>query len=261
MADKPHPSRAAALATWAALPVYVWQGLAVRRRTQRMAPPVHPGELRFEGQGAPLRLLVTGDSSAAGVGVDTIQESFAGILPRLLRERSGRPVSARIAGMNSATSADIRDHVVPHVEPRDFDYVALNIGTNDAKNFHTVRRFSRDFGTLIYALRARFPAATIIWSGVLDLEDAPALPSPLDRILGVRSRLIDARGRTLCQERGALAPQSEWRPVPANFSADGFHASHAGYGEWADSMADYILWLEAEKAEGRASGKTPSPAG
>lgn len=261
MAHKPIPGRLAALATWTALPVYAWQGLAVRRRTHRMAPPLHDGELRFEGAGKPLRLLVTGDSSAAGVGVDSIHDSFAGILPRLLAERSGRPVLARIAGMNSATSADIRDHVVPHVEPRDFDYVALNIGVNDAKNFHTVRRFSRDFGTLIYALRARFPAATIIWSGVLDLEDAPALPSPLDRILGVRSRLIDARGRTLCLERGALAPRSEWRAAPENFSVDGFHASRAGYGEWADSMAGYILALEAGRDAVRSTNMPDSRAG
>lgn len=123
----------------------------------------------------------------------------------------------------------------------------LNIGTNDAKNFHTLRAFKRDFGTLIYALKARFPHAAIIWSGVLDLETVPALPSPLNRILGIRSRLIDHRGRVLCNERGALAPDSEWRSVPENFSADGFHASEAGYREWAEAAARLISELEAAK--------------
>ncbi len=239
------PSFAQALLTWFALPVYVWQGLGVRRATHRMTPPAHDGELRFEGEGVPLKLLILGDSSAAGVGVEEIGLSFAGQLPRLLAQQTGRPVSARIAGMNSAVSAQIRDHVVPHIEPRDFDYVMLNIGTNDAKNFHTLRRFKRDFGTLIYALRARFPAATIIWAGVLDMQDVPALPSPLNRILGIRSRLIDHRGKELCRERGALAPESDWRMVRENFSTDGFHASEAGYLEWAEKAADYIAALEA----------------
>jgi len=230
--------------TWFALPVYVWQGLGVRRRTGRMAPPPNAGTYEHAGRGTGLSVLVIGDSSAAGVGVEAIEDCFAGQFPRLLAQETGRPVAARIAGMNSATSGQIRDFVVPHVEPRDFDYIALNIGTNDAKNFHSGRRFKRDFGTLIYALRARFPAATIIWSGVLDMERVPALPSPLNRILGIRSRLIDDIGRTLCRERGALAPESEWRIVPENFSADGFHASEAGYREWAHNMALYVAGLE-----------------
>jgi lysophospholipase L1-like esterase len=245
----PKPSFAAALLTWLALPVYVWQGLGVRRRIDRMAPPPNAGELRFDGKGEPLKLLIVGDSSAAGVGVDAIEKCFAGFLPRFLAGKTGRPVTARIAGMNSATAAQIRDHVVPHVEPRDFDYVMLNIGTNDAKNFHTVRAFKRDFGTLVYALKARFPVSTIIWAGVLDLEHVPALPFPLSRILGIRARLIDAKGKVLCHERGALAPQSDWRIIPENFSVDGFHASEAGYREWAVKAAVYIAALEQQKTD------------
>lgn len=233
------------------LPVYVWQGLGVRRRTHRMPPPPHNGVYRFKGKGkngqTPLKILVIGDSSAAGVGVDEIEKSFAWRLPHHISGRTGRPVELRIAGMNSATAAHIRDHVVPNIEPRDFDYVALNIGTNDAKNFHTGRRFCADFGTLIYAMRARFPAASIIWSGVLDMENVPALPTPLNRILGIRSRLVDYNGRVLCRERGALAPQPEWRVIEENFSEDGFHASAAGYDEWASNLADYVIELETGK--------------
>lgn len=245
MPTKTRPSHLEALSSWLALPVYVWQGLGVRRRTRRMAPPPNSAIRDFAGDGKPLRLLVIGDSSAAGVGVDSIDKCFAGLLPRFVSEQTGRPVTVRIAGMNSATSDQIRDHVVPHIEPRDFNYIALNIGTNDAKNFHSRRRFKRDFGTLLYALRARFPSATIIWSGVLDMKDVPALPSPLNRVLGVRSRLIDHMGRVLCHERGALAPAPEWRAIPENFSADGFHASEAGYREWAENLARYIAELES----------------
>jgi lysophospholipase L1-like esterase len=237
----PRPSRIETFATWFALPVYVWQGLAVRRRTHRLSPPHNAGIYSFDGEGKPLRILVLGDSSAAGVGVDRIEDSFAHHLPRMLAERSGRPVTARIAGMNSATAAQIRDFVVPHLEDREIDWIALNIGTNDAKNFHSGRRFCKDFGTLLYALRARFPAARILWSGVLDLATVPALPSPLNRILGVRSRLIDHNGRILCQERGALAPPPSWVPHPENFSSDGFHASARGYREWAEQAAAFIL--------------------
>jgi lysophospholipase L1-like esterase len=230
--------------SWLMLPAYLWQGYGVRRRTLRMSPPQNSGNYAISGEGRPLHLLVIGDSSAAGTGVAAIEQSFAGFLPRFLNEISGRPVRTRVVGMNSATAGHLRDFALPHIEPRQFDYVALNIGTNDAKNFHPARRFYREFGSLLYALAARFPGATIVWSGVLDLETVPSPPGPLNRILGIRSRLIDHTGRVLCRERGAVAPQPEWRPVPENFSEDGFHASEAGYREWAFGIANFILRLE-----------------
>ena len=239
------PTRLETISTWLSLPVYVWQGLQVRRNSIRMPPPPHDGFVEVEGKGKPLKLLLIGDSSAAGVGVDTVDESLGGLLPGILAKATGRPVRIVIAGMNSATSAQIRDYVVPHVEPRDFDYVLLNIGTNDAKNFHSGRRFCRDFGTLLYALRARFPQARIIWSGVLDLKHVPALPAALGRILGIRSRLVNHNGRILCHERGAMAPEPEWDVIPENFSRDGFHASAKGYRQWAENLAKFIVGLEA----------------
>ncbi|MEM7464223.1 MAG: SGNH/GDSL hydrolase family protein [Pseudomonadota bacterium] len=247
MASSPRPTRSKLFLTWLLFPVYAWQGLAIRRKTPRMQPPPNKGQYDFSGGGEKLKLLVIGDSSAAGVGVDSIEQSFAYLLPQFLNKATKRPVHVRIAGMNSAVSAQIRDYVVPNIEHQHFDYIALNIGINDTKNFHRGNQFCRDFGTLLYALRSRFPGAVIIWSGIPDMQAVPALPSPLNWILGVRSRLLDRNGRILCRERGALAPEPEWRPLPENFSSDRFHASEAGYREWAENLSAYILELEKQK--------------
>jgi lysophospholipase L1-like esterase len=249
------PKRSEILFSLAAFPVYVWQGLKVRRNTDRMAPPATSGHLSEKGKGQPIEILVVGDSSAAGVGVERIEDSLGGHLVKELSKRTGRPVSVRIAGMNSATSGQIRDHVVPNLERRHYDYICLNIGVNDAKNFHSGRAFCRNFGTLLYALRARFPGARIVWAGIIDMEQIPSLPSPLNRILGIRSRLLDRNGKTLCRERGALAPDPEWRIIRENFSSDGFHASSRGYHEWAENLASYLISLEAEKEASPRDGK------
>ena len=173
-----------------------------------------------------------------------IDDSLGGQLPKVLRKLTSRPVRMHISGYNSATSAQIRDYVLPYLPDERLDYVCLNIGTNDAKNFHRGNRFCRDFGTLIYALRAKYPAARIIWSGIIDLKDVPALPSPLNRILGIRSRILNRNGKILCAERGVLAPEPEWDVIPENFSVDGFHASEKGYREWAENLGRYIAGLE-----------------
>ena len=199
--------------------------------------------MEIAGKGDPIRLLMIGDSSIAGVGVDDFADCVAGRTPHLLAQKTGRAVTSRTSGNNSATAGQIRDHVLPNLERSIYDVIVVSIGVNDAKNFHSGRRFCKEFGTLIYALRARFPEATIIWSGIIDLGNIPALPAPLARILSIRSRILDHAGKTLCNERGALAPDSNWQPLPENFSIDGFHCSASGYKMWAEELAGYIAAL------------------
>ena len=170
-----------ALFTWIAFPVYVWQGIAVRLKIERLHPAIVPHEGRFPGKGEEIRLLVAGDSSVAAVGMTRLEDTLAWNLARTIAGRTGRPVYWRAAGANSATAADLRDHVLPHVERRDFTHLVLAVGTNDMKNFHAVRRFKKDFGTLLYTARTRFPHARIVWAPVADMTKIPALPRALGR--------------------------------------------------------------------------------
>lgn len=242
-------TRFESLISWLLLPVYVWQGLAVRRRSLRLEPPTHNGWVEVGGQSKtadPIRILLIGDSSAAGVGVREIEHSLGGQLPSVVSALTGKSVRLRIAGNNSATANQIRDFVLPNLEWEPFDFICLNIGTNDAKNWHRGKTFCKNFGTLLYALRSKFPTAKIVWSGIIDMEEIPALPFPLNKILGIRSRILNRNGKILCAERGALAPEPEWQVIPENFSVDGFHASEKGYREWAENLGAYLVNLEKQ---------------
>ncbi len=229
------------LLTWFGLPVYIWQGLGVRLRTERIPPPAGPQTGRLKGKGEEFRLLILGDSSAVGVGVSHTSDNLGSQLARFLNEDTGRPVVWRTAGFNSATSGQIRDHVVPNLQPGDWTHIALTIATNDVKNFHTLSRFKREFGGLIYALTARFPNTAIYWSPALDMREVPALPSPMNALLEVRSRAFNKLGTRLCSERGAIAIDRLQEVTPEGFSSDGFHAGPAGYEYWARHLASQIL--------------------
>lgn len=242
----------AALVSWLALPLYVWQGVGVRLRTQRMLPPRGRVRHRIEGKGEPVHLLVIGDSSAAGIGAADTDSALAKQLAQLIAGRDGRPVVWRAAGFNSATAGQIRDHVVPNLEAENWTHIVLAVGTNDAKNFHTVRRFKREFGGLLYALRAKWPEARLVWSPVVDMRRVPALPPILGRILEIRARLINEMGEHLCQERGAVAAARLPIEDPqAGFSEDGFHASAAGYRAWAEHLLAYMVEEEQTERPGQ----------
>lgn len=233
-----------ALYSWIMFPAYAWQGIKLRGTTPRMPPPPHTGTLHKKGSSKKpaLNVLLIGDSSAAGVGVDNIKDSLGGHLCRLVNEKTKRSINIRIAGKNSATADQLRDFVVPNLRHETYDYIVLNVGTNDSKNFHTGRRFCKNFGTLLYALKAKWPEAHIIWSGIIDLEELELLPKPLNKILGIRSRILNRNGEILCDERGAAAPgNKDWKVITENFSKDGFHASSLGYERWASGITNYIL--------------------
>lgn len=235
-------SRILPLLTWLAFPVYIWQGLGVRRRTERMLPARGRVVHHIEGEGERVHLLVLGDSSAASVGVESSERGLAARLAHRVNQATGRPVVWRAAGFNSATAGRLRDHVVPNMDAGDWTHIVLSVGTNDAKNFHSGRRFNREFGTLLYALRAKWPQARIVWSPVIEMSRMPALPPALGRVLEIRAGLVNYWGRRLCLERGAVpATRLPIDDPSAGFSTDGFHASEAGYDRWAEHLLPLLL--------------------
>lgn len=237
------------LLSWLAFPVYIWQGVGVRMRSIRMHPPQGPVRHAIEGADPAVNLLVIGDSSAAGVGIETTDGLLAVRLAELVAARTGRRVVWRAAGFNSATAGQLRDVVVPNLEPEPWTHIVVAVGTNDAKNFHTVGRFKKEFGGLIYALKARWPEARIVWSPVVDMALVPALPRALGYLLEIRASLINRMGERLCLERGAVpATRLPILDPVAGFSIDGFHASEAGYRAWAEHLEDVVMG--GEPAEG-----------
>ena len=234
----------AALLSWLLLPVYVTVGPWVRARTVRMTPAAGPHRVSLPGRGKPLRLLVVGDSSVAAVGVSHTSEGLAHRVAETLARRTGRPVSYVMHGHNSAVAAQLRDYVVPHLPEGPFTHIVLSVGANDAKNWHSAKRWRRDFGTLLYALRTRYPDSTIVWSRLFDFAKLPAVPWALGQVLNMRRAIVCRLADELCIERGAHAAPLMDITHDEGLSRDGFHASALGYRMWGRHLAEFIASLE-----------------
>jgi hypothetical protein len=79
MRDRNHRELSLTAAMLALAPILLCQGKYVRRVTPKL-PEADGPRFGEAGVGKPLRLLVLGDSAAAGVGVNTQQEALAGHL-------------------------------------------------------------------------------------------------------------------------------------------------------------------------------------
>lgn len=243
--------------SWLMLPFCFWQGLRIRSNGISLVPPCGPVQVLIgdERKGTPYRLLVVGDSSVSGIGATDVEEGLAMQMAMRLSARLNRPVDLRIAGNASATSENLRDHVVRHL-PRDaFDLVFLVVGMNDAKNFHTAPRFAQGFGGLIYALNTRFPSALVAHWPISPMTIFPVLPQPLKTCLSLRSDILDAIAACLSAGRGVERFERQMTLPDTSFAADGFHLNAEGYALWADVAVKGLMSKDAVRQARRKRKK------
>ncbi len=96
-------------------PVLLAQAALTRRRLPRLPEAEGPREGEV-GEGPLLRLLVTGDSSAAGVGVVTQREALAGQLSQRVAESCQARVAWRLlarSGLNTAQTLELLRREAP----------------------------------------------------------------------------------------------------------------------------------------------------
>src|SRR5690606_31160217 len=87
------------------------------------------GELGDAGEPghAPVRVVWVGDSLAAGLGVDVVDDTPAHLVARML----DRPVDLAVLAVPGHTSADVAEHQLPALLEREADLVVLCVGAND----------------------------------------------------------------------------------------------------------------------------------
>lgn len=220
---------------WLASPVLVTQGLRVRRRTLRL--PDADGRVGGSRGADDLRLVVVGDSVAAGVGVPHHGLTVAGRLAALLAESRDRPVSWDVLARTGATAGDVLAMVREAPVVAGADVVVVSVGVNDTKNLHPDRRWRAELSALLDEAVAAAPDAAVVLVGVPPMEAFPALPRALAAVLGARARRLDRIGREVAAARRVRRLDLELTSADGLFAEDGFHPSALMHARLAAQIA------------------------
>lgn len=217
-------------------PVLVAQARRLRRDTPRLPDAAQPWRGTVDGPD-PIRLLVLGDSTAAGVGADTQDDALPGNLARELARRSGRGVAWRAVGRNGATTRDIVTDYLDDATGAEYDIAFLTIGANDALGLRPRWAFRRDLRTIIARLRAVSPL--VLMSSLPAFSRFELLPNPLRWNLYLHSQSLEDEARAIVAgtEGAHISPP----PPPYTegfFATDLFHPSASGYRDWARFAVD-----------------------
>lgn len=230
---------AAALGTTLLAPALVLQGKRVRRTTPRLPEAAGPTTGQVPGHGAPVRLLVLGESTAAGVGAADHREGLAGQLADALAAASGRPVHWRVIGRTGATAATVHDRLLAPAADLAADVAVVALGVNDTLQLRSPAQWTADLRRVIHLLRERCGAVPVVLASVPPMGRFPALPQPLRGVLGLRAALLDRAAAHLAAGMDGVLHVPV--PLPAGaaddfFCGDRFHPSPHGYAQWGAAL-------------------------
>lgn len=205
--------------------------------------------------GEPVRLLVLGDSTAAGMGADNRYQTIGAIIAGGLAAIMGRPVEltneAVVGAESSALSAQL-SHALARIDQPDVAVVL--IGANDVTHridrVVSVKHLER---TVRYLRTLDVP---VVVGTCPDLGTVEPVPFPLNKLLRQWSRELATAQTVAAVEAGArtvslgdlLGPEFAASPS-VMFSQDRFHPSPAGYARVASRLlpsvaAELKAWPE-----------------
>jgi lysophospholipase L1-like esterase len=211
----------------------------------------------------PVRLLVLGDSTAAGVGASTQDEALPGNIARQLKKHWDRGSTWNAIGENGATAADIVERFLPSATVAEYDLIFLSIGANDALQIRSRGAFRRDVRTILRRLRARNPHAFVLVSSLPAFFRFESLPNPLRWVLYLHSSSLEAAARRVVAGEPGVMMSPPPPPYTAGFFAtDRFHPSASGYHDWAEfALADSGLIPATGTTSTGATAPSPTPPG
>ena len=229
--------------------------LALTREYLPTAPAMKLGGRFGTADGRPLRFVVLGDSTAAGLGASGPEHAYATVLSRRLAD-DGWDVELSSYGISGARVKDVLEEQVPLALRAAPDLVFVAIGANDVTHVTPLAEVERDMQGVVDRLLASGTALAV--AGPPDMRAAAWL-EPLRSLAGRRGRQVAAViGTVAADRRVPVVPLAELagpyfasNPVDA-YGGDDFHPGDGGYRAWAEAI--YPALVEALGTAGGATG-------
>jgi lysophospholipase L1-like esterase len=220
-------------------PLLVAQALRTRSRLPRLDEP--EGERHGSaGTGPRLRLLIAGDSSAAGVGVVHPQDALAGQLAPVLAQQAGVQVHWRLVAQSGLNTAQTL-HLLQRTPIEHADVAVVVTGVNDVvdqvPSHHAVS--ARD--ALANWLRNVQGVQHVVFAPLPPVHEFPGLPQPLRWVAGSDARRHDRALAEWAAARGDVSRVEIGLKLNRGVMAsDGFHPGRPVYTQCARAIARHV---------------------
>jgi lysophospholipase L1-like esterase len=221
-------------------PLLYRQAQHVRRTVVALPEPDGARHGVEGGNTRPLRLLVAGDSSAAGVGARSQDEALARPLARALAARLDRPVAWQLVARSGSTSADTLE-LLRSKRSEAADVALVVVGVNDITHEVPLPLALRQRLHIAHWLQAHRGVRHVVFPALPDMGRFPAVPQPLRWYAGLHAeRNNRAQARWAAQHAGVSHAGMAGVTDARLFSDDGFHPGPRLYAAVVERIAAHI---------------------
>ncbi len=231
-------------------PLLLAQGLLTRARLPRLPEAAGPRQGSV-GRGPALRLLVAGDSSAAGVGVDTQGQALAQPLAARLALLTGAQVRWQLlaqSGLETAQLLALLQQQASQQGPRQMwqplDLAVVVTGVNDVTGRVPPAQAVATRAAVADWLRAHTGVRHVAFTPLPPVHRFPGLPQPLRWVAGADARAHNQALQAWARSRPDVSCIALDLPLDvATMARDGFHPGAAVYRLCADTIAGHLAAL------------------
>lgn len=234
------------------LPLLYFQGKKIRKTVPRLPEATGTEGLVGDDADSAIRLLSIGESTIAGIGVETHEIGFTGSLARELASLRKKSVHWKVYAKSGYTAKKIRKIIVPKIVNEHVDVIVVGLGGNDAFTLNSPNNWRTENRLLIETLREKFPEAAIVYANMPPIKEFPAFTNSIKFVVG---NLVEILGEELCREvahhkhvyyNSEVIQFKIWKQryeEPGSeiaYFSDGVHPSKFTYQIWAKDLAKFI---------------------
>lgn len=236
----PHPAISLALKL-ALAPLLLAQAVGVRRRAPVLPEAAGPRHGRAgRGAGDPIRILVAGDSSAAGVGVAHQDQAIVGHLVRALETHRTGLIDWRLCARSGLGTREVHA-LLRETPPPPADIAVVVTGVNDVIGQVPVRRAVAHRAALADWLLGEGLVRHVVFAPLPPMHRFPLLPEPLRRVIGTDARRHDlALARWAAIRSDVSVATIAIELGPETMASDGFHPAEPLYRACGEALGLHI---------------------
>ena len=235
------------------LPFMYLDGKRIRANVPQLPEAKQPQGIVKKESEKELQIIILGESTVAGVGVEKHEDGFAGMFSKTLSNKSNKTVNWKVYAKSGYTAKQITRLLVPKINEAYADLIVIGLGGNDAFTLNTPFSWKKDIRSLIEKLRAVYPEAIIAFTNMPPIKEFPAFTPLIKFTIGNLVEILGEELKGLVAQIDNTYYNSEiitidgWTKKlnlannPDDFFSDGVHPSKLTYQAWAKDFCDFIL--------------------
>ena len=235
------------------LPILYYQSMKLKS-TMPDLPEAKGKEGSSEtGNDKSLKIIAIGESTVAGVGVETNEEGFMGEFAKAMANGLDARISWKIYAKSGYTAEQIRKEIIPQINDESADLVIVGLGGNDSFKLKSPTAWRNQIEQLILDIRLKFPETPIAFTNIPPIKDFMAFTPLMKFAFGNMGEMLGDELNDISKNQVNIFYNAEKLTFEllskryglnnelSDFFSDGVHPSKLTYQILARHFAEFLV--------------------